>query len=254
LVNLKGEIVGINVAIFSTSGGNQGIGFAIPSNNAKRIIERLIQGKEIEYGWIGVTVQDLTEDLAKYFKLSAKSGAVVVKVLKDGPAEKGGMKNGDIIRQFDDKPVNSVRDLLGIVGQAEIGKKIKVLVNRDNKELTLELTIDKRPESAELESAPSEKTGPAALEPWRGLKVAELSEENLGRFKSEEKEGVLVVAVEPASPADDAGITASDVIIGLNKQPVANLSDYLRITKDLKGDVLVSLSRGYVILKEKSEK
>ena len=119
LVNLKGEIVGINVAIFTTSGGYQGIGFAIPSNAAKRIMSNLIQGKKILYGCLGVTVQGLSEDMAKYFGLSDKNGVLVAKVLENGPAQKSGIKESDIIKQFDNKPVNNVRELLSVVGKAD---------------------------------------------------------------------------------------------------------------------------------------
>lgn len=131
LVNLKGEIVGINVAIFSTSGGYQGVGFAIPINNAKRIIERLIEGKKILYGWLGVTVQDLTEDLAEYFGLADKNGALAVGVMESSPAQKAGLKEGDVIRKFDDKPVNNVRELLNLVNMTEVGRKIKIDLIRE---------------------------------------------------------------------------------------------------------------------------
>src|SRR3989338_2866507 len=118
LVNLKGEIVGINVAIFSTSGGYQGIGFAVPSNSAKRIVSRLIEGKKVIYGWLGITIQNLDDTLAAYFGLADKKGVLVSQVLEDSPAAKAGIKNGDIILKLDAKETNNANVLLKIVGNS----------------------------------------------------------------------------------------------------------------------------------------
>ena len=246
LVNLRGEIVGINVAIFSTSGGYQGIGFAIPVNVAKRIISRLIEGKKILYGWLGITVQDLTDDLAKYFGLPDKNGVLVAKVLENSPAQKAGIKESDVIKQFDNKTINNVRELLSIVGKTEVGRKVKVVVIREKKELTLETQIGERPQDLEeTAQALSEVSGR-----WRGLGVEDLSSQNAKRFRIEESKGVLVIEVEPNSPADEAGIIPGDVILEINKQNVKNTADYERITKGLKGDVLIRASRGYFLIKE----
>ena len=251
LVNLKGEIVGINVAIFSTSGGNQGIGFAIPSNNAKRIISRLIEGKKVQYGWLGISVQDLSDDLVKYFKLSGKNGALVIKVLKDSPAEKSGIKANDVIIQFDNTPVNTVKELLSAVNKAEVGKKVKISFIRDKKNITLDVTVEERPaDQDDAEPGMVEQAKPGS---WRGIDIAEL-DSSARRFKLRDREGVVVTDVQPNSPADDAGIVPGDVILEVNKQPVSNGADFKKAIQGLKGDVLVSLNRGYVIIKEKSEK
>ena len=243
LVNLKGEVVGINVAIFSTSGGYQGIGFAIPINNAKRVISRLIEGKKILYGWLGVTVQDLTDDLVKYFGLPDKNGVLVAKVLENSPAQKGGIKESDCIRQFDNKTVNNVRELLNAVGKAEVGRKVKVLVIRDKKELTLDVEIGERPQDLEQVSSYVESGK------WRGLEVEDITLKNAQRFRIEEKAGIVVTDVDSNSPADDAGVIPGDVILEINKQAVKNISDYQKITKALKGNALIRTSRGYFIVK-----
>lgn len=246
LVNLKGEIVGINVAIFSTTGGYQGVGFAIPINNAKRIISRLIEGKKILYGWLGVTVQDLTEEMAKYFGLSDTNGVLVAKILEDSPAQKAGMKESDVIKVFDNKPIKNVKELLSAVSGAEVGRKVKAQVVRDKKELTLEVVIGERPQNLEETlgsgSAVSSKV-------WRGLEVEEITQEHRQRFRIEEKQGVVVVNVEPNSPADEAGLVPADVILEINKQTIKNISDYEKLTKDLKGNALVKTSRGYFLIK-----
>jgi len=250
LVNLKGEVVGINVAIFTTSGGYQGIGFAIPINNAKKIISKLIEGKKITYGWFGVAVQDLTDELAKYFGLPDKKGTLVVSVLKNSPAEKAGIKESDIIKQFDNKAINNVRELLNAVGRAEVGRKVKVVVLRAKKELSLEAQVGQRPEN--LQEEPSEEPSTkGAYNKWRGLTVKELTPDIARRLGIEEKNGVVVVDVEPGSAAEEANINTQDVIVQINKEAVKNISDYQRITKALKADALVKLSRGYVLLKTK---
>lgn len=244
LVNLRGEVVGINVAIFSTSGGYQGIGFAIPVNNAKRIISKLIEGKKILYGWLGVTVQDLTDDLAGYFALSAKNGVLVVDVLEGGPAEEAGIKESDIIKEFDRKPINTVKDLLSIVAKTDVGRKVKLLVVRDKKEMTVEIEIGERPENPE-----EEKVEAVSSSGWRGLEVEELNSESVQRFNLKGKKGVLIVKVEPDSPADKAGVNTADLITKINKEPVNNLADYQKITKGLTGNALVRTLRGYYVIK-----
>lgn len=246
LVNLKGEVVGVNVAIFSTSGGYQGIGFAIPINTAKNIISRLIKGEKILYGWLGVTVQDLTEDLAKYFGLPDKNGVLVAKVLENGPAQKAGMKESDIIIQFDNKTINNVRELLNVVAKTEVGRKVKVVVIREKRPQTLEVQIGSRPEHIDIE----EVTRRGVSGNWRGMEVEDLTLQNLQRFRIENKIGVVVVNVEPNSPADQAGIIPGDVILEINKRGVKNLSDYERIIKTLKGDCLIRTGRGYFLVKE----
>ncbi|MFH1413490.1 MAG: Do family serine endopeptidase [Candidatus Omnitrophota bacterium] len=244
LVNLRGEIVGINVAIFSTTGGYQGVGFAIPINNAKRILSRLIEGKKILYGWLGITIQDLTDELAEYFALADKNGVLVAKVLGDSPAEKGGMKEGDIIKQFGGKDVNNVRQLLSAVAAAQVGNKAEVLVVRDNKNLNLNIVIGERPEDTENLAG---LTGESAT--WRGLEVEDITPQNSRRYKIQEKQGVVVVNVEPKSPADDAKLVLGDLIMAINRKPVNNLSDYQSLTSKIKGGALIRTSRGYFLLK-----
>jgi len=246
LVNLRGEVVGINVAIFSTTGGYQGVGFAVPINSAKKILTKLIEGKKITYGWFGVSVQDLTDELAKYFGLPDKKGALVVSVLDNSPAKKAGIKDSDIIKQFDDKAINSVRELLNAVGNAEVGRRVKVLVLRNKKPVTLEVEVGVRPENLEE----SQATGEESVSNWRGLQVQDLTPDITERLGIPERKGVVVVDVEPNSLADDAGVVAGDVILEINKQVVNNISDYQKIIKSVKGDALVKLSRGFVLIKE----
>lgn len=250
LVNLKGEVVGINVAIFSTTGGYQGIGFAVPVNSAKRIISRLIEGKKIAYGWLGLSVQNLTEDLAQHFGTPDKNGVLVAKVLEDGPGKKAGIKEGDIIRQIDVIPINNVRELLNVVGKIDVGKRVKVSLIRDRRQVSVDVVIGERP----LDLEEVTETRQAVVEKkWRGLEVQNLTPESARRFMVDEKKGVLVTEVEPGSAADEAGLRRGYVIEEINKQPITNVADYEKVTGSLKGSALVRTSRGFFLVKEKSE-
>jgi len=245
LVNLKGEVVGINVAIFSTTGGYQGIGFAIPVNNAKRIIARLISGKKILYGWLGVTVQDLTPELAKHFGLADTKGALVAGVLEDSPAQKGGIKEGDVIKRVGDEEIDSVRKLISTVSKIEVGKTIKLSILRNNKKVSLEVEVGQRPEDLEQVSSVEELSTAAA---WRGIEVEELNPDLVRRFQIRGKQGVVIVNVEPGSPADEAGLMPGDVILSINRQSINNLSDYNKVIKDLADSALIKTQRGYYVI------
>ncbi|MFA6383874.1 MAG: Do family serine endopeptidase [Candidatus Omnitrophota bacterium] len=252
LVDLKGDVIGINVAIFSTTGGSQGIGFAIPVNSAKRIISRLIEGKKISYGWIGVSVQEVTDDLAEYFGLTSKGGVLIAHVLPGSPGDKGGFKEGDIITSFDNQAVESVKALLQMVGRSDIGKKVPVVALRDKKTVNLTIEIGVRGQEEEADAAGNAPVEAAAA--WRGMRVEDLTPDIMRRFNLKDERGVVVVAVEPGSPADLAGITPGDVVGQINRLPVTGSADYKKIIGNIRGDALLGVSRGYVILKENSEK
>jgi serine protease Do len=247
LVNLRGEVVGINVAIFSTTGGYQGVGFAVPSNLAKRIVSRLIEGKKIEYGWLGVTVQNLDEKLAGYFGIAEKKGVLVSHVLSEAPAKKAGIKEGDVIVKFANKETNKVNDLLKAVGSAEVGKKVKIEVVRDKKALVLEVEVGARPETVERlkGQVPSDESARY----WRGLFVKEITPELSSRYRLNVSEGVVVADVEPNSPADEAGLSEGDVILEINRTYIDDISAYKKATKEASGDALVRTIRGFFVIK-----
>ncbi len=242
LVNLEGKIIGVNVAIFTTSGGYQGVGFAIPINTAKQIVGRLIEGKKILYGWLGVSIQEIDEDLAEYFKLPDREGVLVVKVLEGSPAEETGFEEGDIIRTFNGYKVKDVRELLKRVGRSEIGKKVKVGVIQEGKETTLVVKIGERP--AEIE-----EFGKISIGKWRGIEVSEITSQIARRFNVRELSGVIVSDMEVGSAADNAGLKVGDVILEINRYPVKNLSDYKKVTARIKGNALVRTQRGYAVVR-----
>jgi serine protease Do len=244
LVNLKGEVIGINVAIFSTTGGYQGVGFAIPINVAKRIVDSLIEGKKILYGWLGVSVQDLNEDLAKYFNLDKKEGVIVSNVFEGSPAEKAGIRSGDIIFSFAGKKIRSVRELVRLVGTTEVGRKVEIEILRDNKKKTLQIEIGERPEDLTTASFIS-----TTEKGWRGLTVSDIDSESARRFQLESQKGVVITDVEPGSPADNAGLMPGEIITQIDKKEIKNINDFNKIIKSTEGDALVKTDRGYVVIK-----
>lgn len=250
LVNLKGEIIGINVAIVSTSGGYQGMGFAIPINNAKRILSNLIEGKKVAYGWLGITVQDLNDDLAKYFGLIDKNGALIAKINDDAPAQKAGMKEKDIIKQVDGVAVNNVRELINVVGKIQPGRKVKIDAMRDKKMIAFDVLIGERPQEIDEQGNAVAGAQEAMQAKWRGLTVEGITLEVAQRFRTREKSGVIVTQVEPKSPAEDAGIMPGIVILEINKIQINNMADYNKTVKDLKGDCLIRTQAGFVLIKD----
>ena len=241
LVNLRGEVIGINVAIYTTSGGYQGVGFAIPSNQAKYIMDKLIRGEEVTYGWLGVKVQDLNQELAEYFGISDQKGALVAKVLKGSPAQKAGLKEGDVIRKFNGQEVENTSDLVNKVAHTEAGKTAEIEVIRNKKPLTLKVKIGKRP----LNLAEAETAGEYS---WRGITVSDLSEDLRKKFRIEEEQGVVVVDVKEDSAAWSAGIKVGDVISEINHKLITDVDDFEKVTQGIKGKALVRTQRGYFLI------
>jgi serine protease Do len=242
LVNLEGEVIGINVAILTTTMGYQGLGFAIPINVAKFVVSRLIEGKKVSYGWLGVSVHDLTEELANYFGLKSTDGAIVVEVLEAGPAMRAGFKDGDIILTFDGKKIHNVRELVSTVSRTEVGKKAVVEVLRNGKRLSLEVIVGERPQYPEEVSA--------AQTPFRGMQVSSITPELAARFGLEEKEGVVIIDIQPNSPASRAGLQVGDVILEINRVRIKDISDFKSLARRTKGACLVRTDRGFVVLKQ----
>ncbi|MCM8781896.1 MAG: Do family serine endopeptidase [Candidatus Omnitrophica bacterium] len=252
LCDLNGRIIGINVAIVSTTGGYQGVGFAIPSNVANNVVGDLIKGKKIVYGWFGVAAQDVTDDLAKFFGLPQKEGVLVASVTKDGPAQKAGIKGGDIILSIDNEEIKTVRDILSIVGSKKPGTKVDVMIFRDRKRMTIPVIVGERPSGA---VTVEEKAKPEVKEEvrWRGIKVIDITPELASRYNIQDTEGVLVSEIDPASPAGEAGLNSGDIIREINKTPVRNKAEYNKVVTALKGDVLLRTDKGYLIVKEEVE-
>ena len=255
LVNIKGELIGINTAIFSRSGGYQGIGFAVPSNMVRLVMDQLIRNGRVTRGWIGVSIQELTPELAQEFGLTRTKGALVSDVVKDSPAGRAGIVRGDIILGLNGKEIKDVSSLRNMVAQSRAGSEIALKVLRSGKEFTVKVTIAELPrEVAEVQ--PDQLPHDTDARVLTGLTVMDLSREivrQLG-FDKDEK-GVVVVRVEPGSPADDAQIKKGDIIKEINKKEIYSLEGFNRIATNIKRDrsVLLFVNRGgkkfYVILK-----
>ena len=240
LVNMSGEIVGINSAILSRSGGNVGIGFSIPSNMAKRIYTELVARGKITRGWLGVSIQPLTPELAKSFGLKEPKGVLIADVVKDSPADKAGLVAGDVLMEFDGKKLEVPQDLQKIVAVTAPGKGVPVKLWREKGEKTLEIKIGETPEeTAQLEPSGKSKS-------LLGLETRPITPEIARQLNLRTTEGVLVARVEDEGPAAEAGLQRGDVIREVNRQRIKSEQDYERATQGLKaGDrVTVLLQRG----------
>lgn len=247
LVNVRGELVGINTAIYSQSGGSMGIGFAVPSNMAHSIMTQLVQHGKVVRGWLGVSIQELTPELATQFGVPKETkGVLVSDVMDDSPAKKSGFERGDVILEYDGRSMDSPTQLRNAVAQTVVGKKVSIKFIREKKAKTAELTIGEQPKN--LTQAGQEESGesaaPAGL--LSDIEVKELTDEVAGRhnLKSTER-GVIVVRVKSGSPADEVGVREGDVIIEVNRKPVTSLKSYERLASNLSKDqsVLLLLKR-----------
>lgn len=235
LLNINGEVIGINTAIVAAG---QGIGFATPINLAKEIMEQLIKEGRVTRGWLGVVIQPITEELAKQFGVEPRSGILIADVVKEGPADKAGVKTGDVIEMFAGKPVTDVRQLQRLVAAVKPGKTVEVKIRRGKKALTLAVPVGEMP-SQEVATVT-----PQSLEGY-GFAVQDLTPELRERFQVEEG-GVLVSSVEPGSPAFRRGLRPGDVILEVNRQPVQSRRDVLETLHAFPpdADLLLLVQRG----------
>ncbi len=211
IINTRGEAVGIASAIASRSGGFQGIGFAIPIDLAKPIVQQLRTAGRVTRGWLGVSIQPLTPELAKSFKVADSKGALVSSVADSSPAQRAGLKPGDVIVRFDGKPVDSPRALPTLVANTEVGKTIELSVIRDGSARPLKVTVGNMSDSRQASVTGERSTSRAA--------------DRLGVELQQADKGVVVTDVRPDSPADQAGLAEGDVIREVNRTPVERLED-----------------------------
>lgn len=232
LVNLNGELVGINNAIFSRSGGNIGIGFAIPVNMARQVMAQLVEYGEVRRGRLGAQAQDLTPELAQAFDLKQGQGAVITQVSPGSPADKAGLKAGDIVIEVDGKPVRDANTLRNAIGLLRIGSEVHMKVLREGKTRSLRATVEK--------SASQGQGGEQLHAHLTGARFSNIQEDHrlYGRI-----EGVLVSEVEQGSPAWRAGLRPDDVIVSVNRQPVKDLTR-MRETIGNSQQLLLNIRRG----------
>jgi serine protease Do len=236
LFNLNGEVVGINTAIVAQG---QGIGFAIPINTAKSIVNDLKMKGSVTRGWLGISIQDVTDDISETLKLKDKKGALVGQVFEGDPADKAGVKTGDIIIEIKGKAIQDSHELLRIVAALTVGENIRVKVWRDGKEKVFEITVDERKDERTL--AGKGKVG----EPF-GMTVQEMTPDMAKHFGLAEKSGVIITQVREGSPADDAGLKVQDIILQINRVKISSIKEFI---KEMSGDrrdgtVLLLIKRG----------
>jgi serine protease Do len=218
LINLRGEVVGINTAIFSRTGGNIGIGFAIPINLVKELLPELRGKGKVVRGYLGVLIQKVTPEIAESLGMEKGYGALVANVSKDGPADKAGVKVGDVIIEFDGKEVRDSGDLPIIVARTPVDKKVRMKVLRDKKDVLLNVAIGELKDEEVIATAPEKGE--------LGLTVQRLTPQMAESLGLERVEGVVVTAVEPGSAADEAGIRRGDLIVEVDRKAVRSLDDY----------------------------
>ena len=249
LVNIKGEIIGINTAIFTRSGGYQGIGFAIPINMAQAVLRDLIEKGRVTRGWLGVVIQDIDQALAKQFDVDVTEGVLISDVQDGSPAGEAGFERGDIVIEYNSKKIHDINDLRNIVAQTEVGKKVNVKVLRKGEEKVLTVKIGEQPSDLfATSSLPSGKD--------MGMMVQDLTEELAASMGYEGESGVLVSSVEPGSPAAMAEVKEGDLIKEANREKVSNVNDFRKALKnaDKDQDILLLVKRGahtrFVIIKK----
>ncbi len=235
LINAQGQAIGINTAIFSRTGGSVGIGFAIPANLAKSVVAQLAQNGRVVRGWLGVTVQPLTDDLAKSFKVPGATGALVAGVADGSPAMAAGLKPGDVITEYDGRKVARSDELPRAVADTPSGHEVPVTVIRDGKPVTLTVKV------GTLEDSPKVAAAAAAPEGGTlGVSVQTVTPELARELKLDHEAGAVVRAVREGSPAASAGVKPGDVITEVNRKPVASVDDLRRAVEGhAKGTPLV---------------
>ncbi len=251
LVNLDGEVVGINTAIFSRSGGYMGVGFAIPINLAKVIANQLIEQGEVTRGFLGIVIQPLTRELAQSFDLEEAQGILIAQVTEGSPAEKAGLRQGDVIVSFRDQPVKDVGSFRNQVSLTPPGSQEQLVVVRDGKKKTISVTIGTLTE----EKIASKDTGPTQKIDELGLTVQTLTDELAEMFEVQAGQGVVITAVAPGSIAAQAGIESGMVITQVNREPVTKAEEFKELVNASRDErrLLLLVQKGdtqqYVVLR-----
>jgi serine protease Do len=226
-------VVGINAMIIQPG---TGIGFAIPINMAKQILNDLIKEGKVVRPWLGISVQDITPEMAEQFQVKEKEGVIVAQIHQGTGAEKAGLASGDIIRSVDDKAIKNTTELIKEIQKKKVGQKVKLSVVRDGKAMTIEVTTSPMPDKPEALLKGKE------VEEKLGAKVQELTPQLAAQYRisNEIKRGVVVISVEDGSPADEMGLREGDVILEINRKKIETVKDFEKAIKD------ISLEKGVV--------
>jgi serine protease Do len=256
LVDMKGRLIGINTAIFSRSGGFQGIGFAIPTQLARQVMDSLVQYGKVTRGFLGVGIQNLDAELSEHFGLGERKGVLIGEVKPDGPGAKAGLESGDVVVAWDGKPVEDVRRFrLAVAGNAP-GSKVEATVLRDGEEKTIEIEVGAQPGSEMVAGGPGAAADEGVL---NGVGVSDLTPAMRNEFGIPARvQGALITQVDPDSASAEAGLAPGDVILEINRKPVTSAQEAIDLTKDFgSGKTLVKLwSRGgmHFVVVDETEK
>ncbi len=240
LFDMNGQVIGINTAIYSQSGGSVGIGFAIPSTLAKNVLAQIRQFGKPKRGWLGVRIQNVNDELAEGLHLPSTKGALVANVTEGGPADKAGIKQGDVVLRFDSKEVTASRSLPRIVAETAISKKVQVVVWRQGKEMTVDVTVGELTDEVEKAalSQPEEQgnTGPTEGKIGTlGITVGQITDAARSAFKLENSvKGVIISEVDQSGPAAEKGLQVGDVIVEIDQKAVGSPTDIERRVKEAK--------------------
>jgi serine protease Do len=242
LVNTRGELVGINTAIFSQSGGYQGVGFAVPTSMGQPIYDSLIKHGKVVRGYLGIGIQDLNQDLAKSFGVEHGKGAVVTEVKEDSPADEAGLKQGDVITSYQGAPIEDAVALQRLVTKTTVGSKVALKVLRDGHEKDLAVKVGELPGEMKMAKAEADDKEYA----FAGVAVQDLDRDTAKELGLKGKaQGVVVTSVEPDSGAEKAGLMPGDVIREINRQPVKSVKEFEKVSSAVKKgeNVLILINR-----------
>jgi len=248
LINMKGNVVGINTAIIASG---QGIGFAVPVNMAKGVIKQLKEEGEVTRGWLGVGIQDINDEIAEYYGVKAKKGVLISEVFPGDPADKAGIRTKDIIIEVNGEKIKTSRELTRIIAGFHVGEVIKITVLRDSKEKTFKVKIAKREETEGVSRGIPNKEQDAF-----GIRVSNLTPEIARRLKLREIEGVVVTGVQPNSQGEDKGIKTRDIIKEINHQSINTVDEFKDAIQKVKkgGSITIFIKRansGFFVIKLK---
>jgi serine protease Do len=246
LIDMQGKVVGINTAIIA---GGTGIGFAIPINLAKNIVEQLKNTGEVTRGWLGVGIQDISNQVAEYYGIKSKKGVLVTEVFPDDPADIAGIKPQDIILSINGKEVGTAREITSMIANTGVGETVKIKVLRNGKTRTFKVKIAKREETRI-----SARTSPKEEQSELGISVNDVTPEIARRLNLKQAKGVIVMAVEPDSKAEEAGVRRHDVIKEINHKTVSTVSDLNKIISEIKKGETINMfiwrmNRGFLVIK-----
>ena len=238
LFNLNGEVVGINAQIFSRSGGFMGLSFAIPMNVANNVIKQLKVSGKVSRGWLGVYIQEVTNNLAKSFGMKNPSGALISKIIPDGPASKSDLKVGDIILKFDGKKIVTSSSLPPIVGNTKVGKNVKIEILRKGSKKTIKFTVQELPvqKVAKNKVTPKESVTRKIL----GMTVSNISDLERKNLRLENNLGIKVQQIN-SNPAYESGLLKNDIIYQISGENIQDINQFVKIVKNLKKGDFASL-------------